>query len=107
MAVKLLDNVTGTGVGPHWKVRAGTSEHTLQLKCTGSPTAITTTFEGSLDSGDWFPLASHVWDATELSNQAAMFHVSSKLLTNFRMNLEVLTGGTAPTVTSLYEWEDW
>jgi len=106
MAARILDAATATGAGNDWQVRAGASEHTIQGVCTGSPTAVTTEFEGSLDGVTWYQLAEHSWTTNEIAAQAALFHVSTKLITYTRINLSVLTGGTTPTVTCLYEWKD-
>jgi len=106
MAAKLLDQAAATGASNDWQVRAGASEHTIQSTCTGSPTAVTTEFEGSLDGTTWYQLAEHKWTSNEITAQASMFHVSSKLITHTRINLSTLTGGTSPTVTCLYEWND-
>lgn len=106
MTAKILDAVTATGAGSSWQVRSGATEHTLQLTCTGSPTSVAVIFEGSLDGSTWFPLAVHIWDSTEIANQAAMFHISSKFITYMRANVTTLTGGTSPTLTCLYDWEE-
>lgn len=103
MAVRLLEAATVTGVSPKWNIRAGSIEHTIQCVCTGNPTAVTTELEGSLDGVTWYQLAAHIWTSAEITAQAAMFHVSSKLVTNVRVNLSTLTGGASPSVTCLYE----
>jgi len=105
MAVKLLDAVTATGAGTTWPVRMKPRNHTVQVTITGVPTAVTIDLEGSLDDTTWVSLASHIMSAGELTATAAMFHVVDKPVRYVRLNLILLTAGTAPTVTALYEGE--
>lgn len=105
MAVKLLDAVDSTGAGPSWRVQMGVREHTVAMVSTGSPTVVTVLLEGSLDGITWYVLAEHNWISAELSASKAMFHVTSKLVTYVRLNLDTLTAGTSPTITGKYEGE--
>jgi hypothetical protein len=66
-------------------------------------TAVTVDLEGSLDDTTWFQLARHAFSAAEITAESAMFHVVDKPVRYVRANLIALTGGTAPTVTVLYE----
>lgn len=102
MAVKLLDAATATGASPTFAVRMQPRNHTVQFTITGAPTAVTVDLEGSLDNKTWVSLASHVVSAAELTAAKAMFHVFDKSVRFVRTNLVLLTGGTAPTVTTLY-----
>jgi hypothetical protein len=103
MAVKLLTLATSVGVGPSWRIRAGALEHTVQCTATGNPTSVITELEGSLDGDIWYQLAAHSWSSSEIAAQAAMFHVSTKLVTHVRINLTTLVGGSSPSITCLYE----
>jgi len=105
MAVKLLDAATATGASPTWAVRMKPRNHTVQFTITGAPTAVTVDLEGSLDDSTWVSLASHVMSAAELTATKGMFHIFDKTVRYVRTNLTTLTGGTAPTVTTLYEGE--
>jgi len=105
MAVKLLNAATATGASLTWAVRMKPRNHTVQFTITGAPTAVTVDLEGSLDDITWTSLASHVTSAGELAAAAAMFHVVDKPVRYTRINLTTLTGGTAPTITALYEGE--
>lgn len=100
MAVKLLNAVTTTGASARW--RANCKDHTIQINVTGNPTAVTVDLEGSLDDNTYFRLASHNFDTTEITNQASMFHVETKMVDYIKANLTTLTGGTSPTVTVRY-----
>lgn len=102
MAVRLLDAASSTGVSTAWYLSSGANEHTVQCMATGSPTSVVVELEGSLDNGTWYQLAEHLWSNSELSNQAAMFHVSSKLVGYVRINLTTMSGGSSPTMTVLY-----
>lgn len=105
MAVKLLDAVTATGASLTWAVRMKPRNHTVQVTITGAPTAVTVDLEGSLDNVSWSSLASHIMSAGELSAGLAMFHVVDKPVRYVRNNLTLLTAGTSPTVTAIYEGE--
>lgn len=105
MAVKLLNAATATGASTTWAVRMKPRNHSVQITITGAPTAVTVDLEGSLDDVTWVSLASHVMSAGELTAAAALFHVVDKPVRYVRTNVTTLTGGTAPTVTTLYEGE--
>ena len=107
MAIKLLGAVTGTGASVSKTFDIPIKNHTVQITVTGSPTAVTVDLEGSLDDPDdgftFFQIATHPFSGPDITAQNAMFHVTDKAVTTIRVNLTVLTGGTAPTVTALYE----
>lgn len=105
MAVKLLDAVTATGPSLPWIVRMKPRNHTVQLIITGDPTAVTLDLEGSLDGVTWAQLAEHVMSAEELAAGNSMFHVVDQVVRYVRLNLTLLTAGTAPTVTAFYAGE--
>ena len=105
MAALLLDAAAATGAGSAWAIRMGVKDHTVQCIATGAPTAVTTELEGSLNGITWYQLAAHKWTNGEIDDGEAMFHVTSKYVTSVRINLTILTGGTSPTVTCLYEGE--
>jgi len=73
--------------------------HTYQVVASGSPTAITIRIEGSIDGIKWFELATHSFNADEITNQAAMFHIVGRVVPKVRAVGVTLTGGTTPTVT--------
>lgn len=107
MANQLLIAATATGAGSSHKLvprRAEVSTHTIQIDITGAPSAVVVDLEGSLDENSWFQLAQHTMTAGELTDTAAMFHVTNKPVEFVRANLTTLTAGTAPTVTVLHFW---
>ena len=109
MAQTLLNAATATGAGAAQRTFSIPTHHTVVASMGGSvvATAVTVALEGSLIGGstnkDWFTLASHVFTAAEITAEAAMFHIADKPTKFVRANLETLSGGTAPTVTVLYE----
>ncbi len=106
-ANSLLTAVTATGAGAGSTASSGLDkvikDHTIQATITGAPTAVTVDLEGSLDGTTWFILDSHVFTAGELTATAAIVHILGAPVRHIRGNLTVLTGGTAPTVTMLYD----
>jgi len=102
-AVTLLSAVTATGAGPIKLLPHLVKDHTVQVTTTGDPTAVTIDLEGSLDGVTWFQLFENIFDAGEITADAAIFHVLDAPVGYVRCNLTTLTGGTTPTVTALYE----
>ena len=105
MAIKLLNGATATGASTSHPVRMKPRNHTIQVTITGAPTAVTVDLEGSLDDTTFVSLADYVLTAADLTATAAMFHVVDKPVRYIRANVTNLVGGTAPTVTVLYEGE--
>ena len=105
MAHTLLNAATATGAGSAQKTFAIPEKHTVQATMGGTvvATAVTVDLEGSLDGTTFFTLASHAFSAAEITAEAAMFHITDKPVKYVQANLTTLTGGTAPTVTVLYE----
>lgn len=101
-ARKLLDAAAATG--PSTTYANGLSDaQSAQFNITGGPTAVTVTIEGSLDQGvTWDAIATHAFTAGELSAGVASISIADKPRDLIRHNLTVLTGGTAPTVTSYH-----
>jgi len=100
---KLLVAVTSTGAGPAKHFSKLIDKHILQVTTTGNPTAVTITLEGSLDGTNFFTVATHAFVAADITADGAMFFDVDKPLLHVRVNLTVLTNGTAPTVTAIYE----
>lgn len=105
MAHTLLDAATATGAGNTQQVRSIPDKHTVTVAMGGTvvATAVTVALEGSLDDSTYFELASHALSAAEITAEAAMFHIVDKPVRFVKANLTTLTGGTAPTITVLYE----
>ena len=103
MAFKFLDAVTTTGASTAKAFSKIVKSHTVQVTVTGSPTAVTVDLEGSLDNITFFQLDTHPFNNGEIPSGKSMFHVINKPVRFVRLNLTKLTGGTAPTVTGLYE----
>ena len=103
MAFRMLDGVISTGPSESIAIRKRAKDHTVQVTITGGPTSVTVDLEGSLDNINWFQLATNPFDAGELAAGGTLFHVDEKTVRFIRVNLTVLSGGTSPTVTALYE----
>jgi len=103
MAFKLLDAVTGTGASTAITMRKINEDHSIQINITGTPTAVTVTLEGSLDGVLFSTILTTAMSAGELTATTALAHIADKPLRFVRANLTVLTGGSSPTVTVLYE----
>jgi len=103
MAFKLLDSVSATGESDSQRFARLIKDHTVQTDITGSPSAVTVRLLGSLNNVVFFELASHVFTASEITAGSAMFHVKDKTVRHVKIDLDTLTGGSSPTVTSLYE----
>lgn len=103
MAMKLLAAATATGAGTAVHLRKGVQEHTVQVVITGAPTAVTVALEASLNDGaTWNSIGTQAFAAGDLTAGSLMYHVVDKPAQYVRMNVTVLTGGTAPTVTAFY-----
>lgn len=105
MSVKLLAAATATGTSATWTVNRTPRNHSVQIKITGAPTAVTVDLEGSLDGTIWVSLASHIMSAAELTATQALFHVVDKPTRRVRANVKTLTAGSTPTVTVIYTQE--
>jgi len=105
MAHTLLNAAAATGAGLTQKIGQIPSAHTVQATMGGTvvATAVTVDLEGSLDDTTWVQLARHAFDAGEITDEGALFHVIDKPVRYIRANLITLTGGTDPTVTVKYE----
>jgi hypothetical protein len=93
-------------IGPSHAVDKNISEvgtHAIQFQITGAPTAVTLVVEGNINDADWDKIAVHIATVEQLANGHGMFHVINKPVENVRLNLAVLEGGTAPTVSAWYE----
>lgn len=92
-AKKLLDAVTGTGIGKILRVNFG-EDITVQVVLTGAPTAALISLEGTIDGINYESLANH-----DIIADGNMFHIVGKGVALIRPNLTSLSGGTDPTVT--------
>lgn len=99
----LLNAVTSTGVGPAKGLSRLIDKHVLQVDITGGPSAVTVILEGSIDGNDFGIISTHAFSAADLTNTTAIFFDLDSPLLHIRLNLTVLSGGTAPTVTAIYE----
>lgn len=88
-----LDAAVAVGAGVALEVE-GSRSYALDVRSTGTPTAISVTLEGSLDGSNWETLGS--------AATAAGITWSVDTPVKFvRANLGTLTGGTTPTVTAV------
>ena len=99
----LLNAATATGVGTAKDFSRLIDKHALQVTTTGDPTAVTVTLEGSLDGTNFFTVGTHAFVAADITADGAMFFDVDSPCLHVRVNLTVLTAGTAPTVTAIYE----
>lgn len=99
----LLNAATSTGAGTAKNLSRLIDKHVIQVDITGAPSAVTVVLEGSLDGNDFGVVGTHAFTAGDLTNTTAIFFDSDSPLLYVRVNLTVLTSGTAPTVTAIYE----
>ncbi len=99
----LLAAATATGVGAIKSFNLLIDKHALQVTTTGDPTAVTVTLEGSLDGTNFFTVGTHAFVAADITADGAIFFDVDSPCLSVRVNLTVLTAGTAPTVTAIYE----
>lgn len=98
-AVTLLNAAASTGAGSILFLPHLVKTHAVQLQATtGSPTTVTIALEGSLDGVVFFIL-----DTATYTTVANMNFAVDKPVNYVRLNLTTLSGGTAPTVTAIYE----
>ena len=102
-ALKLLDAVTSTGASTAKAFTRLINHHAVQVDITGAPTAVTVTLEGSLDGATFRTIATHALSAGDLTATTGLFFDIDMPVLFVKVNLTVLTAGTAPTVTVLYE----
>lgn len=104
MAFKMLDAATTTGTSAivYLPYHLTVNEHTVTASFT-SGTAVTIAIEGTLDNRGvadadkkWAALATHVFDADEITAKFAEFHIANKGVLAVRLNLTTFTtaGGT-------------
>lgn len=102
-AITLLSAVTSTGAGTIKHSAYLMDKKTVQVSITGAPSAVTVTLEGSIDGTNFATLATKAFSAGELTATFALFHSIDTPVTYVRANLTVLTGGSTPTVTAIFE----
>ena len=102
-ATTLLSAVTSTGEGSAKDLKRLIDKHVMQIDITGAPSAVTVLLEGSLDGNDYGIIGTHAMTAADLTNTTAIVFDSDSPCLHVRANLSILTAGTAPTVTVLYE----
>lgn len=105
-ALTLLNAVTSTGAGPIRDIGHVIKDHVFSASITGAPSAVTVALEGSIDGTNFAAIDSHVFSAGELTATFALVTLVDLPVTFVRANLTTLTGGTAPTVTFLYEGDN-
>ena len=99
----LLNAVTSTGAGPAKDLSRLIDKHVIQVDITGGPSAVTVVLEGSIDGNDFGVVGTHAFTAGDLTNTTAIFFDTDNPLLHVRVNLTVLTGGSTPSVTAIYE----
>lgn len=104
---KALAAVTATGAGTALDLGLPMPIHSMQVKHTGSPSAVVVNLEGSLDGVNFIALTA--WDSSVQANSdivtASAFAGTNlrgyPVVKFIRANLATLTGGTAPTVMAV------
>lgn len=89
---KSLDAATATGPGAVIAFDVPKVNVSMEVVVTGAPSACTVLFEGSIDGVTFFTLGQTSGSSRATSTNIAVVAV--------RANLDVLTGGTTPTVTA-------
>lgn len=87
-----LDAATSTGPGVAKDLEGSFGKHTIAVSDTGGST-FSVKFEGSHDNSIWFTIVGII-------SGASVTTVDGNLYRYVRANLEVLTGGSSPTVTA-------
>jgi hypothetical protein len=93
--LKSLNAVTAPGNGVTFDVQRATSNWEVQITTTGSPASFAAHLEGAIDGSTLVTIGSSI-TTTGLTNVT-----SNTPLTQVRLVLDSLTGGTAPTVTGV------
>jgi hypothetical protein len=93
--LKSLNAVTAPGNGVTFDVQRATSNWEVQITTTGSPASFACHLEGAIDGSTLVTIGSSI-TTTGLTNVT-----SNTPLTQVRLVLDSLTGGTAPTVTGV------
>tara|TARA_R110000803_G_scaffold5230_6_gene17348 strand:+ start:2545 stop:2907 length:363 start_codon:yes stop_codon:yes gene_type:complete len=99
----LLAAATATGVGIAKAFNRLVDKHVFQVVTTGDPTAVTILLEGSLDGTNFDIIGTHAFTAADIVNDGAIFFDVDSPCLHVRLNLTVLTAGTSPTITAIYE----
>ena len=102
----LMTDVAGETMGKtvvfsdvqHRVPRGILSRFTIYSTMGGIPTAVTLNILGSIDRSNWFILASHVFDSTEISDKKSMFHIINKPVMFMQAQTKKLQG-TTPSIT--------
>ena len=93
MAVNILkdaDTVNDTGIG--LKLGRPVTDHTIQIVCPGTVSALTIELHGSLDGATWFTIDSHAFSGGEITAKAALVHVNGETVEHVRAKIAALTG---------------
>jgi hypothetical protein len=93
--LKSLNAVTAPGNGITFDVQKARSDWEVQITTTGAPASFAAHLEGAIDGVTFVTVGSSI-TATGLTNVT-----SNTPLTQVRLVLDSLTGGTAPTVTGV------
>ena len=88
-----------TATGKLFKLKSATSIHTLQVVFTGSISALSVNFQGSIDGVNVFTLLSYSLSASEIAAKAAMIHVVNKLVEYIEVDIVTLTGTGSVTIS--------
>lgn len=98
--IKLLSAATATGAGAAYAIPMGATHFQVRVKVTTSVslTALTIALEGFVEGSTYAALATHVFDASEVTALGAVFHVTDKLANNIRANITTLTESGTTTV---------
>jgi hypothetical protein len=93
--LKSLNAATAPGAGTTFDVQRATSNWEVQITTTGAPASFAAHLEGAIDGSTLVTIGSSI-TTTGLTNVT-----SNTPLTQVRLVLDSLTGGTAPTVTGV------
>ncbi len=87
-----LNEVSAVDVSSTITLQSAMADHSLEIKITGTVSALTVDLEGSLSGNFWAQLASHALTAAEIAALGAIFHVESRIVEMVRVRISAYTG---------------
>jgi hypothetical protein len=104
--ITLIKDATTTGTSQGVSVVSGSDTghdiHSFQAVFTGSPTALTLSILGTIDSVNYNCLLSHTMTSEEITDGTALFHLINKTVPKIKVSIDTLTGGVSPQVSVYY-----
>ena len=98
MKLAINEAAVNGSVSENIKLQSAMANHSLEIKITGTVTALTIDLEGSLSGNFWTSLASHPLTSDEIAAKGAIFHVESRLVEQVRAKITSYTGSGTVSV---------